>query len=778
MTNWQKHKLQYQTAKTRPRISMLGSREQMCINEKIKKDYKGSRLNRQCRAINSHQSHSKCQYFHGYKELTKESNKNNAHNQQLQVLESFVLDLEELSQISHEIGVCPYYYELDICDRSEIVFMPYNYLLDKKVRPNNLHRVLDNCILIFDEAHNIEQVCCDAMSFQFHASMLAQCIAEIQQLLELKMFTDVKEEDLILVKAMLLQLEKEIAQVNIPNMKREVRDVTFKGDFIFELLGRAEIKKENKTEIIDICQEISKTLATPEVEFSSNTLLMNKGSSESFAIEAFASALEVIFHPSFQPQFYKINISVENNNGNKLNIFYLCVSVWCLNAGFALKELKSKCHCLLLTSGTLSPLDSFQSELQINFPIVLQNDHLVDETQVFASIQPHGPSNEHKVLLSSKHENRQNNDYKTELGNSILFLCRKIPDGVLVFFASYVHMKSCLEWWERTKIGGETIMNRIQSVKHVLQEEQGSNKEQMQDMLDCFKRGLTDKSRKITGSILFAVMRGKISEGMDFSDNSCRAVVITGIPFSNHMDSKVQQKITFMDQMHAQYFQSLAANGTNDRPKPLNGKEWYQQQALRAVNQAIGRVIRHKRDFGAVILLDHRFKENLSQISKWIRPFVKMDTFGQMIAKLQLFFKTATKLWDNNGDIAFGNDQKSRLLAKKRETVRQGIQHQSNAKAIVGNGQNSIEHEQWGHFSADNGQQANKKKRTFNEAFDVEILSTGSTTPDNSNTGRKRPKANCNSTLDQYMINRNLMKRNKQDNDPNVVRLLAKSSAQ
>ena len=39
----------------------------------------------------------------------------------------------------------------------------------------------------------------------------------------------------------------------------------------------------------------------------------------------------------------------------------------------------------------------------------------------------------------------------------------------------------------------------------------------------------------------------------------------------------------------------------------LTGKEWYKQQASRAVNQAIGRVIRHRHDFGAIILCDTRY---------------------------------------------------------------------------------------------------------------------------------------------------------------------------
>lgn len=40
----------------------------------------------------------------------------------------------------------------------------------------------------------------------------------------------------------------------------------------------------------------------------------------------------------------------------------------------------------------------------------------------------------------------------------------------------------------------------------------------------------------------------------------------------------------------------------------LTGEAWYTQQATRAVNQAMGRVIRHMHDYGAIILADERFK--------------------------------------------------------------------------------------------------------------------------------------------------------------------------
>ena len=57
----------------------------------------------------------------------------------------------------------------------------------------------------------------------------------------------------------------------------------------------------------------------------------------------------------------------------------------------------------------------------------------------------------------------------------------------------------------------------------------------------------------------------------------------------------------------------------------LTGQSWYFQSASRAINQAIGRVIRHKNDWGAIFLLDDRFLSDsqISQLSGWLLFFKK-----------------------------------------------------------------------------------------------------------------------------------------------------------
>lgn len=163
--------------------------------------------------------------------------------------------------------------------------------------------------------------------------------------------------------------------------------------------------------------------------------------------------------------------------------------------------------------------------------------------------------------------------------------------------------------------------------------------------MDTYYKYLKDKK----GAIFFAVCRGKVSEGLDFSDSRARAVIITGIPFPPFKDPKVVLKRQYLENLikhtptkpPGSSTVSANKNLQNSKSATLSPDEWYNQQAARAVNQAIGRVIRHRNDYGAILLFDGRFAapKNISQLSKWLRPFVKVDDyFDGMRDRLIAFF--------------------------------------------------------------------------------------------------------------------------------------------
>lgn len=50
----------------------------------------------------------------------------------------------------------------------------------------------------------------------------------------------------------------------------------------------------------------------------------------------------------------------------------------------------------------------------------------------------------------------------------------------------------------------------------------------------------------IGGALLIAVCRGKVSEGLDFTDDNARAVITIGIPFPNIKDLQVNRTHKFI----------------------------------------------------------------------------------------------------------------------------------------------------------------------------------------------------------------------------------------
>jgi len=64
---------------------------------------------------------------------------------------------------------------------ADVVFMPYNYLIDDKIR-ENFEISFKNSIIIFDEAHFITSSCEDVASFSIESTNLEKVIMELTEL--------------------------------------------------------------------------------------------------------------------------------------------------------------------------------------------------------------------------------------------------------------------------------------------------------------------------------------------------------------------------------------------------------------------------------------------------------------------------------------------------------------------------------------------------------------------------------------------------------------------
>ena len=78
-----------------------------------------------------------------------------------------------------------------------------------------------------------------------------------------------------------------------------------------------------------------------------------------------------------------------------------------------------------------------------------------------------GPSG-HK--LNSSFKTRNSGDYKRDLGQVVLSASRSIPDGLLVFFPSYIVMEQCVSFWKEAMVDSCTIWERIAKYKQPIVE--------------------------------------------------------------------------------------------------------------------------------------------------------------------------------------------------------------------------------------------------------------------------------------------------------------------
>ena len=115
-------------------------------------------------------------------------------------------------------------------------------------------------------------------------------------------------------------------------------------------------------------------------------------------------------------------------------------------------------------------------------------------------------------------------------------------------------------------------------------------------------------------------------------------MVVVGIPYPNLKDKQVELKRKYNDEKNAK-----------NRAGVLSGDQWYSQQAFRALNQAVGRCLRHRNDHGAVLLVDERYAHGANDalvrnLPKWLRPATrKCADFDASVAGLRAFFSLKAK---------------------------------------------------------------------------------------------------------------------------------------
>ena len=620
-----------------PVMAVLGSRGRLCIDERVKQQENPTA---------------------GCKRLLRgrgcEAKENVGALRDHKSVREGPWDIEDLVMVGEALKACPYYAARDLAEDAELVALPYNYLLSPATR-KALSIRLEGAVVILDEAHNIEDVCRDEASCDLSVELMLLSLEHIIQLhdyaarfppnslptnrLPIVAYSAVSSflrttldwlDSIALIKLSSDSSSTSTSSSSTSSSSTSIpfgcRSFAWPCKELRAVLNRWGVTEETQSSLQKhlhaILEDTSPPPPIPGEPFSDPPELPP-------AVIGLLGQLSTLFNFLFtplqgdasapQPFDTHYRLVLRETLDARTGAVSLSLMFWCLYPGVAFAPLRA-CHSVLLCSGTLSPMDSFSSELGFDFSLRFSGAPVVDvPEQVRLLVIPQGP--DASTPLNTSFRLAADLSVQDQLGAALLQVISRVPQGALCFFPSYSLLDRLLARWHLTG-----AFDELSRVKTVFVEPRSASGADFARILDDFHAAVASR-HKNGGALFLAVFRGKVSEGLDFSDESARAVILAGIPYPNVMDEGVRLKREFND-AHP----SLGL---------LSGSQWYHQAAFRALNQALGRCIRHRDDYGAIVLMDNRFQLPTvqSQLSKWLRPAIRpSSSFAAQMASLEEFF--------------------------------------------------------------------------------------------------------------------------------------------
>ncbi|XP_051934803.1 Fanconi anemia group J protein isoform X2 [Hippocampus zosterae] len=632
------HEMKRTAYSTTP-MTILSSRDHTCVNPNVAPH---SNRNDLCKDLMEAKDGRSCPYFHAVQKMGNQNTLQLVHG----IHQAW--DIEDLVTLGKRLRSCSYYAARELMQGSSIIFCPYNYLLDPVIR-DCMEIDLAGHILVLDEAHNIEDCARESASFMLDHNNLLMCRDDFDGMVNSNI-RRLKHEPLRDFCCSLLNWIQE-SQSLMSDRGYEDACKVWTGKEILSIFHNLGITPDTFRMLKNLAAVLEKEETVGFVNGKDDMMLVPTiSSSTSSILKGLFMVLDFIFRDNCRyAEDYRVVLQktyswttkakpyMSDAQGSmvqrgrqhqrvKVKTESLSLSFWCLNPAVAFSDLSGTVHSIVLTSGTLSPMGSFSSELGVKFSGQLEANHVINKSQVWVGTVGVGPQGR-KLCATFQHA--ETYAFQDEVGDLLLHVCKVMPKGVLCFLPSYKMLGKMQDRWRITG-----IWEKLEKQKKVITEPRGGGKGDFDELLQAYYNAIKS-SEKSDGALLLAVCRGKVSEGLDFTDDNARAVVTIGIPFPNIKNLQVELKMKYNDQ-HSK------SRGL------LPGHHWYEMQAYRALNQALGRCIRHREDWGALILVDDRFRNNpnkyIKGLSKWVRQLVQHhDTFTSAMESLAAFSQAQKK---------------------------------------------------------------------------------------------------------------------------------------
>ncbi|CAJ0600257.1 unnamed protein product [Cylicocyclus nassatus] len=635
-THSQLEQLLDELKKTRfaPRVVTAASRQTLCANENVRRLKFSHLVNEKCMELrkgnigegkkvkivgkencaNNRKSSCKCPYYKSdaIEELSNE------------ILARATIRPNEVLDRGKQLVACPYFatrLSLPLC---QLVLLPYQVILHASTRAAWGIDLKGN-VLVLDEAHNVLETVGALYAAEltststtlalslireyidtYRSRLKAKNLMYVKQILSvvaaIDQFlrkNDSKTEDVLTIQGFLIALG--LTDVNLFKLIHYM-DATdmcrkFHGFYIRSMKMKVNIAKEPAAKSGIAKLMANKKPATPApvptTEDKDRTY-----PSPLFTIKAFLEALNNRCEDG--------RVIVERK-GTAAKLRFIL-----LNPASRLMEVVREARATILIGGTMEPagllvdcLSRGGAEKSIRR---FTCSHVIDNHQLLALSIAKTVNNQNFTLTF---ESRSNMECMKTVAETLLILAREVPNGCVAFFTSYDYLSLFLSVIEKNG-----IVRKCQLKKPLFVEPRGASGNVWDRFALAAKVG--------AGALLFAVAGGKLSEGINFSDELGRAVFMVGLPYPNKNSIELREKMTYLD--------SQLSGG---------GNQLYQSLCMHTINQAIGRAIRHRNDYAVVYLLDLRFTRNdvISKLPGWISKRLKCpSSFTEAVTLTKTFF--------------------------------------------------------------------------------------------------------------------------------------------
>eukprot|EP00931_Biecheleriopsis_adriatica_P003581 TRINITY_DN105381_c0_g1_i1.p1 TRINITY_DN105381_c0_g1~~TRINITY_DN105381_c0_g1_i1.p1 ORF type:complete len:1062 (-),score=195.90 TRINITY_DN105381_c0_g1_i1:13-3198(-) len=556
--------------------------------------------------------------------------------------EQGMLDVEDLAELGQNLGACPYFLSRVALAGAELVICPYNYVLEQSIA-SATGLLEDRSVIIVDEGHNLENQCCEVGSFCVSGTTLQEIARRVEeaerylldfhsgdQRIDFERFSRLKD---IVVDIYQVCLDTVNASVSLSSSQLHQ--------------DRCDCRTWNSTleappNVTDFFERTQwQPWFASAVEALQETLkrrgegggsrldgLANQVLKALVDLESLAKAME---RCNDKPTQFKIHLEAVRENrearasqaesqSQALSRWSFELSILLVHPEAIFQNIAEAAHSVIIASGTLAPTASFSAELGTAFAERLlrqavEAPHIIAPSQLGVAFV--GKSRRGIDLRCVKE--KMVGPFFTELGRTMVEITAAIPGGILVFFPSRRVLDDAVSAWQMPQVEGRP------SLWELLQEKKGSVAVEGGPDAAHALRAHEDTVAREGSAVLFCVYRGRSSEGVSLSDAAVRGVICVGIPLPP-LNPAVRLKRRYNDAVVRARRADLAQVSLPRRSN-LDGESWYHLGAHRAVNQALGRAVRHRQDYGAVVLLDERWTGQGSlravrYLPRWLKQLV------------------------------------------------------------------------------------------------------------------------------------------------------------